>query len=35
MDQDDELEKGLDCCSVGGGGRHLRVRDGKSRVRGS
>ena len=35
MDQDFELGKGLDWWSVGGGGRHLRVRDGKSRDRGS
>lgn len=35
IDQDEELGKGLDWFSVGGGGRHLSVRDGKSKVRGS
>lgn len=34
MDQDEELGNGLAWWSVGGGGRHLSTRDGKSRVRG-
>jgi hypothetical protein len=35
MDQDVEVGKGLAWWSVGGGRRHLRVREGKSRARGS
>ena len=35
MDHDEEFGSGVDWWSVGGGGRQWRMRDGKSRVKGS